>query len=154
MGLREAVGEGRQGWGLDRELQVLASGRLCGPEERRRCRTESGAFAAFEAEGGELVGHPLFRGRPPVIQRDHRTGNRVLNRQGMARFSQNSRHVISYERSVGLEVRGLSASPGVSYQVAIKPVAQASRLCRRRLKLAPTPKSSLEATGYHDTQAA
>ena len=45
MGLSEVTGAGRPGWPLDRELQVLASGRLCGPEERRRCRTESGAFA-------------------------------------------------------------------------------------------------------------
>jgi hypothetical protein len=45
VGLNQAPGAGRQGWPLDRELQVLAGGRLCGPEERRRCRAESGAFA-------------------------------------------------------------------------------------------------------------
>jgi hypothetical protein len=45
VGLREALGEDRQGWRLDRELQLLAAGRLCGPKERQRCRTESGTFA-------------------------------------------------------------------------------------------------------------
>jgi hypothetical protein len=45
VGLREAPGEVRQGWPLERDLRVLADGGLCGPEERRRCRTESGAFA-------------------------------------------------------------------------------------------------------------
>jgi hypothetical protein len=45
MGLRQVFQEGRQGWAFDRELQMLAQGRLCGPEERRRCRTESGRFA-------------------------------------------------------------------------------------------------------------
>ena len=45
MGLKEAPGAERPGWTLARELQVLASGRLCGPEERQRCRSESGAFA-------------------------------------------------------------------------------------------------------------
>ena len=45
MGLRPGLGEGLRGWALDRELQVLAGGRLCGPQERRQCRTESGAFA-------------------------------------------------------------------------------------------------------------
>jgi len=34
-------------WPLQRELQAVAQGRLCGPEERRRCRTENGAFAAW-----------------------------------------------------------------------------------------------------------
>ena len=34
------------------------------------------------------------------------------------------------------------------YQVAIKPVAQASRLCRRRLNPAATKNISLIATGY------
>jgi hypothetical protein len=34
-------------WPLLRELQAVAAGRLCGPEERRRCRTESGSFAAW-----------------------------------------------------------------------------------------------------------
>lgn len=34
-------------WPLLRELQAVAGGRLCGPQERRRCRTESGAFAAW-----------------------------------------------------------------------------------------------------------
>jgi hypothetical protein len=45
VGLRAAYGVGPQGWPLVRELQMLAGGRLCGPEERRRCRTENGAFA-------------------------------------------------------------------------------------------------------------
>lgn len=45
MGLREALGQGCRVWPLDRELKMLASGRLCGPEERRRCRLESGTFA-------------------------------------------------------------------------------------------------------------
>ena len=45
MGLKEASGDDRQDWQLDKELQMLAGGRLCGPEERRRCRAESGAFA-------------------------------------------------------------------------------------------------------------
>jgi hypothetical protein len=35
------------GWPLLKELQAVAAGRLCGPEEQRRCRTESGAFAAW-----------------------------------------------------------------------------------------------------------
>lgn len=34
-------------WPLLRELQAVAGGRLCGPEEQRRCRTESGAFATW-----------------------------------------------------------------------------------------------------------
>ena len=34
-------------WPLLKELQAVAAGRLCGPEERRRCRAESGAFAAW-----------------------------------------------------------------------------------------------------------
>jgi hypothetical protein len=34
-------------WPLFRELQAVAGGRLCGPEEQRRCRTESGSFAAW-----------------------------------------------------------------------------------------------------------
>jgi len=37
---------------------------------------------------------------------------------------------------------------GSSYQVAIKPVAPASRLCRRRLKPAATINGSLNATRY------
>jgi hypothetical protein len=45
MGLRQEPGTGSQGWPLLKELQMLAAGRLCGPEERRRCRAESGAFA-------------------------------------------------------------------------------------------------------------
>jgi hypothetical protein len=36
----------------------------------------------------------------------------------------------------------------VSYQVAIKQVAQTSRLCKRRLKPAATKNISLIATGY------
>ena len=34
-------------WPLLREVQAVAQGRLCGPEERRRCRTENGAFTAW-----------------------------------------------------------------------------------------------------------
>jgi hypothetical protein len=45
VGLREAPEESRRDWPLQRELHVLAGGRLCGPAEQRRCRTESGAFA-------------------------------------------------------------------------------------------------------------
>lgn len=45
MGLSQGPGEDRPGWPLDRDLGMLARGRLCGPAERRRCRTESGAFA-------------------------------------------------------------------------------------------------------------
>jgi hypothetical protein len=45
MGLRKETGEGNPGWPLFKELQMLAAGRLCGPEEQRRCRAESGAFA-------------------------------------------------------------------------------------------------------------
>jgi hypothetical protein len=37
---------------------------------------------------------------------------------------------------------------GDLYQVAIKQVAQASRLCKRRLKPAATKNISLIATGY------
>jgi hypothetical protein len=45
VGLNQASGSNRQDWPLARELHFLAGGRLCGPEERRRCRTESGSFA-------------------------------------------------------------------------------------------------------------
>jgi hypothetical protein len=45
MGLRQKTGAGNPDWPLFKELQMLAGGRLCGPEERRRCRAESGAFA-------------------------------------------------------------------------------------------------------------
>jgi hypothetical protein len=42
-------GEGAQGgladWPLLEELKAIAGGRLCGPVERRRCRTGSGSFA-------------------------------------------------------------------------------------------------------------
>ena len=34
-----------QGWPLFDELQAVAQGRLCGPQERLKCRTASGAFA-------------------------------------------------------------------------------------------------------------
>ncbi len=34
-------------WPLQRELQAVAQGRICGPAERRRCRTENGAFASW-----------------------------------------------------------------------------------------------------------
>ncbi|MCK9375512.1 MAG: hypothetical protein M0P73_05105 [Syntrophobacterales bacterium] len=45
MGLSQAPGAGPGDWPLLKELQMLAGGRLCGPEERQRCRTESGGFA-------------------------------------------------------------------------------------------------------------
>jgi hypothetical protein len=45
VGLREAPEAGLGDWPLQKELQVLARGRLCGPEERVRCRRESGVFA-------------------------------------------------------------------------------------------------------------
>ncbi|MFA5111110.1 MAG: hypothetical protein WC443_06885 [Desulfobaccales bacterium] len=45
MGLSQAPGAGPRDWPLFRELQMLAGGRLCGPEERKRCRTECGGFA-------------------------------------------------------------------------------------------------------------
>jgi hypothetical protein len=43
--LKKASGEGLKDWPLHKELQMLASGRLCNEEERQRCRAESGAFA-------------------------------------------------------------------------------------------------------------
>jgi hypothetical protein len=45
VGLSQAQEEGGRDWPLQRDLQALAGGRLCGPEERLRCRRESGAFA-------------------------------------------------------------------------------------------------------------
>jgi len=45
VGLNRAAGASLPDWPLLQELQMLAGGRLCGPEERRRCRTESGGFA-------------------------------------------------------------------------------------------------------------
>ncbi len=45
MGLSQAFGAVRQDWPLDQELQLLAAGRLCHDEERKRCRVENGAFA-------------------------------------------------------------------------------------------------------------
>jgi hypothetical protein len=45
MGLMETYGAMRQDWPLDQELQLLAAGRLCHDEERKRCRAENGAFA-------------------------------------------------------------------------------------------------------------
>jgi hypothetical protein len=53
MGLRQDSGKANQGWPLLKELQMLAGGRLCGPAERRRCRTESGAFADWACEACE-----------------------------------------------------------------------------------------------------
>jgi len=38
------------GWPLLQELQAVAAGKLCGPAERRRCRVESGSFAAWACE--------------------------------------------------------------------------------------------------------
>jgi hypothetical protein len=32
-------------WPLLQELNALATGRLCGPEQRQKCRRESGSFA-------------------------------------------------------------------------------------------------------------
>ncbi|MDD2902107.1 MAG: hypothetical protein PHU44_06695 [Syntrophales bacterium] len=34
-------------WPLLRELRAVAAGRLCGAEEKRRCRTENGVFTAW-----------------------------------------------------------------------------------------------------------
>ena len=49
MGLTGPFGEGESGkapdWPLMQELQSLAQGRVCGPQQRRKCRQESGAFA-------------------------------------------------------------------------------------------------------------
>jgi hypothetical protein len=35
---------------LQRELALLAEGRLCGPAQQRRCRTENGPFAAWACQ--------------------------------------------------------------------------------------------------------
>jgi hypothetical protein len=43
--LKGAFGADCPDWPLDKELHMLASGRLCNEEERRRCRMENGAFA-------------------------------------------------------------------------------------------------------------
>ena len=48
------------GWPLLRELQAVAQGRLCGPEERRRCRTESGSFADWACEVCQEYLRPEF----------------------------------------------------------------------------------------------
>jgi hypothetical protein len=48
--LKKASGVNRQDWPLDKELQMLAGGRLCNEEERQRCRAESGAFADWACE--------------------------------------------------------------------------------------------------------
>ena len=45
MGLSPPLGGDHLDWPLQKELQLLASGRLCSEEEQRRCRAESGAFA-------------------------------------------------------------------------------------------------------------
>jgi hypothetical protein len=45
VGLSRTFGAVRQDWPLDQELQMLAGGRLCHDEERKRCRVENGAFA-------------------------------------------------------------------------------------------------------------
>ena len=37
-------------WPLQRELQMIAAGRLCGPGQRRRCAAESGAFAHWACQ--------------------------------------------------------------------------------------------------------
>jgi hypothetical protein len=39
--------EGPGTWPLLEDLRALAAGRVCGPEVRRRCRVESGAFAPW-----------------------------------------------------------------------------------------------------------
>lgn len=41
------------GWPLLKELQAVAAGRICGPEEERRCRTASSAFAAWACSACE-----------------------------------------------------------------------------------------------------
>jgi hypothetical protein len=43
--LSEAARIDPQGWSLEHDLRMLAGGRLCGPQERRRCRVENGGFA-------------------------------------------------------------------------------------------------------------
>ena len=48
------------GWPLLRELQAVAQGGLCGPEERRRCRTESGSFADWACEVCQEYLRPEF----------------------------------------------------------------------------------------------
>ncbi len=35
---------------MHRELQLLAAGRLCGPEQRGRCTAENGAFAHWACQ--------------------------------------------------------------------------------------------------------
>jgi len=41
----ETEGGGLIDWPLLQELKAISGGRLCGPAERRRCRTASGSFA-------------------------------------------------------------------------------------------------------------
>jgi hypothetical protein len=46
VGLTGAAGpESLADWPLLTELQAIAAGSLCGPAERRRCRTAAGSFA-------------------------------------------------------------------------------------------------------------
>lgn len=40
-------------WPLLKELQAVAAGRLCGPEEQRRCFAEGGPFAAWACSACE-----------------------------------------------------------------------------------------------------
>jgi len=47
---RETGWENEADWPLQRELQALAAGRVCGPESRRRCRLESGGFADWACQ--------------------------------------------------------------------------------------------------------
>jgi hypothetical protein len=61
VGLRKAPGEDRRDWSLVRDLHALAGGRLCGPEERVRCRRESGPFADW------ACGACVERVRPEAI---------------------------------------------------------------------------------------
>jgi hypothetical protein len=51
--LEDIAGSGRAllaDWPFERELHAVAQGRLCGAGERRRCRAQNGAFAAWACE--------------------------------------------------------------------------------------------------------
>jgi hypothetical protein len=49
--LTASAGEGwLAGWPLFKEVQALASGRLCGSGRRQRCRTENGSFADWACQ--------------------------------------------------------------------------------------------------------
>lgn len=47
-----------EGWPLLKELQALATGRLCWPEMRQRCRLENGAFANWACQACEEFVRP------------------------------------------------------------------------------------------------